>query len=499
MALTEPQFTCSAARPPEVEADLLVIPAYERDPLDDLPGLDTATAGELSRAVTSGEFRGRPNEIFLTLLVEGGWRARRVALVGLGRRETFWSDRLRKAAAAAGWAARDRRIRRIALVMRAGFDTPDGVQAAAEGVTLAELDAAPYKTVEPERTPPAAVQLVLPRPDAALEAAAARGRVLGHSTNLARALVNEPGNVLPPRVFAERSAALASETGIEVEILDESAIARLGMGLLLGVARGSAEPPRLLVLRYEPPEPAPGPVLGLIGKGITFDSGGLSLKTAEGMERMKDDMAGGAAVVCALRAIGLLKPPIRVLGVVPATENMPGGRATRPGDILRSASGKMVEVLNTDAEGRLILADAIWYARQLGATHLVDIATLTGACVVALGKLATGLFGTPERWVELVRRVADRAGDRCWPMPVFEEYAELLKSEMADLVNSAGRPAGAITAALFLKEFAGDLPWAHLDIAGTAWLDEARPYAPKGATGVGVRTLAELPFTAGDW
>ena len=219
------------------------------------------------------------------------------------------------------------------------------------------------------------------------------------------------------------------------------------MGLLLGVARGSSEPPRLMVFRHEPPGAGPGPVLGLVGKGITFDTGGISIKPADGMERMKDDMAGGAAVACAMRAIALLGAPIRVIGVVPATENMPGGRAIKPGDILRSAEGKTVEVINTDAEGRLILGDGLWYARKLGATHLVDVATLTGAIVVALGKITSGIFGTPDAWVEQVRRVADRAGDRVWPMPLFDEYAEQLKSDIADLTNTGGRPAGSITAA----------------------------------------------------
>jgi leucyl aminopeptidase len=271
------------------------------------------------------------------------------------------------------------------------------------------------------------------------------------------------------------------------------------MGLLLGVARGSAEPPRLIALKYTPPNAPASPVLGLVGKGITFDTGGISIKPADGMERMKDDMAGGAAVVCAMRAIALLRPGIRVVGVVPATENMPDGRAIKPGDVLTGAGGKTVEVLNTDAEGRLILGDALWYAQQLGATHLVDVATLTGACVVALGKAASGLFAQPAAWGDVVRRTGQAAGDRCWPMPLYEEYADQLRSEIADMVNTGGRPAGACTAAMFLKEFSGGLPWAHLDIAGTAWADEAKAWQPKGPTGVAVRTLAELPFTSDDW
>jgi leucyl aminopeptidase len=277
-------------------------------------------------------------------------------------------------------------------------------------------------------------------------------------------------------------------------VFDERQIADLGMGLLLGVARGSSEPPRLMVFRHDPPGAPKTPVLGLVGKGITFDTGGISIKPAEKMELMKDDMTGGAAVACAMRAIAMLNAPMRVVGVVPTTENMPGGRAVKPGDILKSAEGKTVEVINTDAEGRLILGDGLWYARKLGATHLIDVATLTGACVVALGKVTSGIFGTPDAWVDRVRRVAERAGDRVWPMPIYDEYREQLKSDIADFTNTGGRAAGSITAALFLKEFTGGLPWAHIDIAGTAWADEPKPYMPKGPTGVAVRTLASLPF-----
>jgi leucyl aminopeptidase len=255
----------------------------------------------------------------------------------------------------------------------------------------------------------------------------------------------------------------------------------------------------MLVLRHEPPAAAGTPVLGLVGKGITFDTGGISIKPADGMDRMKDDMAGGAAVIAAMRAIAALEAPIKVVGVVPMSENMPGGRAFKPGDILTGAGGKTVEVINTDAEGRLVLGDALWYAQKLGATHLVDVATLTGACVVALGRAASGLFGQPDAWVDVVRRTAQAAGDRAWPMPLYDEYADQLRSEIADMLNTGGRPAGACTAAMFLKEFAGGLPWAHLDIAGTAWADEAKPWQPKGATAVAVRTLAELAFTSAEW
>ena len=304
---------------------------------------------------------------------------------------------------------------------------------------------------------------------------------------------------MTPRIFAERGAALAQEAGLKVDVLDETRIAALNMGLLLGVTRGSQEPPRLLVLEYQPEQPLTGVTLGLIGKGITFDTGGISIKPAENMDKMKDDMSGGAAVIGAMLAVARLKAPVRCLGLVPMSENMPDGLAIKPGDVLTSAEGKTVEILNTDAEGRLVLGDALWYARQLGATHLVDVATLTGACVVALGKSTTGLFGTPSTWVDAVHAASEAAGDRSWPMPVFDDYFEQLKSEIADFTNTGGRAGGAITGALFIKEFAGGLPWVHMDIAGTAWAEESKPYQPKGATGVAVRTLAELALAAKTW
>jgi leucyl aminopeptidase len=436
--------------------------------------------------------------LFVTPITDKTWRARRLALIGGGSGERG-SDLARKLATAAALGARARFVARAALVVRGHGSADELAQAVAEGLTLAEFYGGSYKTGEPAPAAPAAWTVVaLDADDRALTSAAAavaRGRILGECSNLARELANEPGNTLTPREFARRAALIASEAGVKVEILDETAIEKLGMGLLLGVARGSSEPPRLIVFRWDPPGAPATPVLGFVGKGITFDTGGISIKPAEGMERMKDDMAGGAAVACAMRAIAQLKAPMRVIGVVPTTENMPGGRAIKPGDILKSAAGKTVEVINTDAEGRLILADGLWYAQQLGATHLVDVATLTGAVVVALGKIASGVFGAPDAWVHRVQRVADRAGDRVWPLPLFEEYREQLKSEIADLMNTGGRAAGSITAAIFLKEFVNSgVPWVHMDIAGTAWADDARPYLPKGPSGVAVRTLAGLAF-----
>ncbi len=495
------------------DVDLLVVPWFEGEAPDTFAGLDRATGGEVVRSLASKEFGARSFDLFLTSVIDPSWKAKRVALIGAGPAQGFRTSEARRIATAAALAVRQRRIERLGYVLRPGVADASGdvdvagfLQAVAEGLTLAEFNAATYKTGEAALGPAPHLTVVLPEvsdlsPDspARLDMALARGRLLGECTNLARDLANEPGNMLTPREFSTRAAHLASEGGASVEILDERQIEALGMGLLLGVARGSSEPPRVVVLRHTPLDAPVGPVLGLVGKGITFDTGGISIKPAEGMERMKDDMAGGAAVVCAMRAVAKLGAPIRVVGVVPATENMPGGRAIKPGDILRSAEGKTVEVINTDAEGRLILGDGLWYVRKLGATHLVDVATLTGSVVVALGKITTGLFGTPDSWVDQVGRAAARAGDRVWPLPLFDEYRDQLKSDIADMTNTGGRPAGSITAALFLKEFSGGLPWAHLDIAGTAWSDEARPYLPKGPSGVAVRTLAELALAANSW
>jgi leucyl aminopeptidase len=484
----------------DLDVDLLVLPVFEDDEWADQPGLDAATGGEIARARDRGELRGRPYELLLAATANGAYKTRRVALVGAGTRATYTAERLRRIATVAGLAARARRLSRVAIVHRPGTPlTPEfAAQVMAEGVVLANFDGGSYKTGEPKAWVSGA-EIVVPGASGGLAAALERGRILGECTNEARTLANEPGNSLTPRVFADRAAALGREAGLGVDVLDETRIAALGMGLLLGVARGSQEPPRVVVLRHEPADAVPGVVLGLIGKGITFDTGGISIKPAENMDKMKDDMSGGAAVLAAMTAIARLGAPVRCIGVIPMSENMPGGKAIKPGDILVSAAGKTVELLNTDAEGRLILGDAVWYARELGATHLVDVATLTGACVVALGKTTSGLFGTPASWVEQVRLASDRAGDRSWPMPVFDDYKDQLKSEIADFTNTGGRAGGAITGALFIKEFAGDLPWVHIDIAGTAWAEEAKPYQPKGPTGVAVRTLAELALGAQAW
>jgi leucyl aminopeptidase len=478
-----------------VDTDLLVVATFEGQ-AGALAEWSRATGGEIGRVATSKEFSGKLYEIFLTPIVGEGYRAHRLAAIGLGQAADFTVDRARRTASAIALHARQKKIGRLAIVAKPPLDTPAMLQAVAEGLTLAEFDPGYYKTFAYE--PFELRQLAVVVGEGARGGAGssvARGRVIGEWCNVARQLDNEPGNTLTTTVFADRLAHIAAGDTLTTEILDEGQLAALGMGMILGVGQGSHNPPRLVAIRYEPPGAPAAPVLGLVGKGITFDTGGISIKPAADMDRMKDDMAGGAAVACAMRAIAELKAPMRVIGVIPVAENMPGGHAIRPGDVLKSASGKTVEVLNTDAEGRLVLGDGLWYAQKLGATHLVDIATLTGAISVALGRITTGLFGSPPEFVELVRGIAERAGDRCWSLPLFDEYKDQLRSEIADMVNTGGRMGGAITAALFLREFTGGLPWAHLDIAGTAWAEESKPFMPKGPTGVGVRTLIELAFS----
>lgn len=488
-------FAGAVGQPRDVAADLLFIPVFQHDDaLDDISEIDAVTGGAFGRARAAGEFRAKAYETLVVATLGGTWKAARLAFIGVGDRSDVTAERIRRVAATAGYVARQRAAASIAFVTR-------GLAAGtiADGLSAAEFDSGVYKTeARAMGAFPASVTVVVSGGnDAEVREAVRVGRIIGESANVARTLANEPGNVLTPREFAKRVTETETAVGLSVEVLDEHRMRELGMHLLLGVAQGSAEPPRMMIIRHDPPNAPASPVLAFVGKGVTFDSGGISIKPADGMERMKDDMAGAAAVTGAMRALALLGGRFRTIGIIPSVENMPGGRAVRPGDVLIGASGTSVEIINTDAEGRLILADALWYARQLGATHIVDIATLTGACLVALGRYVSGLFGAPESWVDTVRHAAARAGDRVWPMPIYEETAEELHSEIADLVNSAGRPGGAVTAAAFLKRFSGEGAWAHLDIAGTAWAEAKHPYQPKGATGVAVRTLIDLGLSGG--
>jgi leucyl aminopeptidase len=318
------------------------------------------------------------------------------------------------------------------------------------------------------------------------------GRVVAESQNFTRDLVNEPSNRMTPTILAERAKKMAADVGLRCEVHGADEIRQLKMGAFWGVAQGSDEPPALIVLRYEPEGAAKDVHLGLVGKGVTFDTGGISIKPADGMEKMKYDMAGAATMIGAMRAIALLKPKVKVTAIICATENMPSGKAQKPGDVQIAMSGKSIEIINTDAEGRLILADGLYYARQLGCTHLVDAATLTGAVVVALGYVNAGIFASDDQMYERFANANKQAGEKMWRLPLDDEYKENLKSNIADMVNSGSRYGGAIFAAMFLKEFAEDTPWIHLDIAGTAWMEENKPWIAKGPSGIALRSLVEF-------
>jgi leucyl aminopeptidase len=432
---------------------------------------------------SSGEVTGKALE--LTLLHRpAGFLAKRLLLVGLGK-----AAGLRKASGAAVRHLKSKSIREATFVL----SSPGQAEAVVEGAILGDFEPDVYKSEKKDASSIERIA-VAGAVGAGVEAAVERGRIIAESQNFTRELVNEPANRLTPMVLAQRAREMAREVGLECEVLDQDRMKQLGMGSLLGVAMGSAEPPALIVLRYRPSGAASGSThLGLVGKGVTFDTGGISIKPADGMEKMKYDMAGGAAMLGAMRALAELKPSIPVTALVPAVENMPGSRAQRPGDIVRAMSGKTIEVINTDAEGRLILADALAYARQLGCTHLIDAATLTGAIVVALGHIHVGVFANDEALAARLLEAAKEEGEKMWQMPIDDEYKEqYLKCAFADLPNVGGRWGGAVTAAMFLKEFADPAPWVHLDIAGTAWLEESKPFLAKGPSGVPVRTLVRL-------
>jgi leucyl aminopeptidase len=485
-----------------IEADALVAYAFEQEkPVEGvLARLDEAVGGALTKLAASGEMTGKMLESTI-LYYPQGLAAQRLLVLGAGKKAKFGTAELRRLAGAAVRTLKARQVKSIAFLAREDDRTAAGAQAIVEGMILANFDSDKYKTDKKPGNEITSATLAgwedFSRSDA--DFGLARGRVIAESQNFARDLGNEPSNRLTPRMLAGRAAEMAHEAGLAVEIIDEKKMADLKMGALLSVAQGSAEPPRMIVITYTPEKLLPGaPVLGLVGKAITFDTGGISIKPANDMEKMKYDMCGGAAMIGAMRAIAVLKPPCKVIAVVPSSENMPGGRAQKPGDVQIAMSGKSIEVINTDAEGRLVLADAIAYAKQLGCTHLVDAATLTGAIVVALSNINVGVFGSDQIFTDQLLASARSAGEKMWPMPIDDDYREMIKSGIADIQNvGSGKGGGAITAAMFLKEFTGDTPWIHLDIAGTAWQDDVKPWNAKGATGVAVRTLVDLAMKFG--
>jgi leucyl aminopeptidase len=489
----------------EVEADALVVNIYEGEKPDEgaLKELDERAGGVLKELLGTDEMRGKQGDIVF-IYRPGNLRARRLLLMGAGKREEFSLDTIRKVTGAAARFLRSKGVHSMAILRRSQLDLDKSAQAAVEGALLGLFEPDMYKTESKEER--RIDELILVSATAGtndmLANGVERGRIIGEAVNFARELSNEPSSVLTPSELAERARETAAKFGLDIDVLDEARMKELGMGALLGVARGSDEPAKLIVLRYTPSGTEPmgndADVIAIVGKGITFDSGGISIKPADGMEKMKYDMSGAAATLAAMRAIAQLKPPINAIGIMPASENMPSGRAYKPGDVLRSMSGKTIEVINTDAEGRLILADAISYARKLGATRIIDLATLTGAVSIALGTINVGVLGNNQEFIDEIRQAGREVGERLWQLPLDDDYRELIKSEIADIKNTGGRYAGTITAAYFLKEFAEDTPWVHLDIAGTAWESERKPYMSKGPTGVAIRTIINYVCNHGD-
>jgi len=482
------------AHPAQVETECLVVVVLDRAAKDKpeitVETTDTAVKTAAAEVIASGEVTGKIFEVTL-LHHPAGLKAKRLLLLGGGKETTFSAFDLRRLAGAAVRTLKSRGLRSFAFVTPL-TGTPEGsVKSVVEGAFVGNFDADTYKSDRKDQKIDE-LTVVAAGDKTKLETAMEAARVIGESQNFTRQLVNEPSNRMTPTILADQAKKMAQEVGLKCEVYGADKIKELKMGAFWSVAQGSDEPPALIVLRYEPAGAPEKPVLGLVGKGITFDTGGISIKPADGMEKMKYDMAGGAAMLGAMRAIALLKPKVKVTAIVCATENMPSGKAQKPGDVQIAMSGKSIEIINTDAEGRLVLADGLFYARQLGCTHLVDAATLTGAVVVALGYVNAGIFANDEQLYERFSKAEDKAGEKFWRMPLDEEYKEVIRSGIADIVNSGGRWGGAITAAMFLKEFAEDTPWLHLDIAGTAWTEEAKPWIAKGPSGIAVRSLVEF-------
>ena len=474
-----------------VEADAVVLIAFEGDgkPKGGLAELNSGNGGWVDEVRASGEFHGKMLETAM-LHRPKGLKAKRCVLIGGGDAKVFGPAQMRKLVGALARKLKTHSMAHAALFLDGALATEDLAQAATEGSILGNWEPTVHKSDKKDVRFLASFTVSTAKGN--LAAPVERGSIVATSQNFTRDLVNEPANLLTPMVLAKRAQEMAAEEGLECEVLDRERMEQLGMGSLLGVSMGSSQPPALIVVRYRPAKAKSKDHLALVGKGVTFDTGGVSIKPADGMEKMKYDMAGGAAVLGAMKALAKLKPSIAVTAFVPAVENMCSHNAQRPGDIVTAMSGKTIEVLNTDAEGRLILADAMEYARRQGCTHMVDAATLTGAVVVALGHVHIGAFSNNDEMFDRVAKASKGQGEKMWRMPLDDEYKEYLKSPFADLGNIGGRWGGACTAAYFLKEFACDTPWVHLDIAGTAWLDETKPDMPKGPTGVCVRTFIDL-------
>jgi leucyl aminopeptidase len=490
------QIHVTSGAPAVLRAGALVVPVFSEGRLDGAAeAVDGELGGALSDLLTNGEIKGNVGEVALLHAPSHGFK--RLLAVGIGKRE-YGPEALARYAGTAVRHLGKRGVTSIAfaLPLEARHHTRDAAAFIVEGALGGTIDATTYRT-EPDK--PIALESVTllatagshDFDKASLESGAERGRILGEAVNFARLLALTPANDMTPTHMARAAEDVAKKYGLKFHALDEEQMAKKGMGAILGVSRGSDEPARMIVLEYRG-DPSSKEMLAFVGKGLTFDSGGISIKPAENMHEMKYDMCGGAGVIAAMSAIAQLKPKANIIGVVPSSENLPGPRAVKPGDILRAMNGKTIEVINTDAEGRLILADGLCYARELGATRLVDAATLTGAMVVALGHAATGTISNADAFRDRFLALAKHTTEKYWPLPLYDEFSQTVKSEIADLRNSTGRPAGSLTAAAFLKAFVDDLPWIHLDIAGTAYTDAETPYLAKGPTGYPVRAFVAL-------
>jgi leucyl aminopeptidase len=483
----------------QIEADALVVNLFEgvEQPGGATAAVDKALDGAISSLISRGGIKGKFGEVSIVHTL-GKLPAGIVAIAGLGKRQDLNVDKIRGVAGEFCRALRKLNCHKIATILHGagigGIELEASAKAIAEGAILGLYSFTKYKKPEYEGIEEILIVVREKEKVPILKSASDKGKLVAEATNLARDMVNEPANYMTPSQMAEVAKGIAGKYNLEFKVFDREDMEAMGMGALLGVAKGSNQPPKLITLTYKGDERSEK-ALGFLGKGITFDSGGISIKASEGMDEMKDDMAGAAAAMTALGAIAQLRPKINVTAVIPATENLPSGTALKPGDVLKAMNGKTIEVISTDAEGRLILADALSYAVKQGLSPLIDLATLTGACRVALGTLYSGLFGNDQDLVNKFLKATERTGERMWQMPMPEEYKEQNKSEIADVKNTGNRYGGAITAALFLAEFVANIPWVHIDIAGTAFSAKESGYIVKGATGVGVRTLVELALS----
>ena len=482
----------------ELDVQALAVAVFKNEKSDEglIKKLDELSGGLVSSALEAEEFSGKEGETcYFHLVGNNKLKVRRLLLVGAGEADDYKPGQVSQLVGTAVRSLRSKNAKSVAVVPRATGDAEETAATAVQGAFIALFDPDKYRTVEKEeKTIDRLVVVIEDAEQSAIDRGVEAGRIVGESINFTRDLANEPGAYMTPTDMAERARDIANEFGLSIDVLDEARMEQEGMGSLLSVSRGSDQPAKLIILKYTPAkaEPESSELLAFVGKGVTFDSGGISLKPGENMELMKYDMTGGATVLGAMRAIAQLKPPIPILGVAPCTENLPSGKATKPGDVVKAMTGKTIEIINTDAEGRLILADAIAYAKKLGATKIIDMATLTGAVSIALGDVNAAVLGTDQALIDEIISAGNEVGEKFWQLPLDKEYSKQIKSDIADIKNVGGRKAGTITAAAFLKEFADGVAWAHLDIAGTAWGDDAKPYRAKGPTGIAVRTLLRI-------